>query len=139
MATHNELKELSLQRLEDARTLLSASRYDAAAYMCGYALELALKACVCRRLRVSEYPEKQLKGALKTHDFDDLALLAGLSNEIDSPSEPQLFANWSTAVGWKPEWRYRPVGSVSETHARAMMTALEEKPYGVLPWLKRRW
>ena len=139
MATHSELRELALQRLEDARTLLSASRYDAAAYMCGYVLELALKACVCRRLRVPEYPEKELKGVLKTHDFDDLALLAGLRTEIDLHENPELFASWSKVAGWKPEWRYRPAGSVSETVARDMMNALEDKPHGVLRWLKRRW
>jgi len=139
MATHDELKELSLQRLEDAQTLLSASRYDAAAYMCGYVLELALKACVCKRLRVPEYPEKELKGAFKTHDFDDLALLAGLRTEIDSRANPELFARWSTVAGWTPEWRYRPAGSVSKTDAWDMMKALEEKPHGVLRWLKRRW
>ena len=49
-----------------ARAYLRASRilsrqghaeYDAAAYLCGYAVEIALKARVCRKLGWAGYPE----------------------------------------------------------------------------------
>jgi HEPN domain-containing protein len=53
----SDLKKLAQERLKDAEALLAAARYDAAAYTCGYVLEMALKACVCRRLREREYPE----------------------------------------------------------------------------------
>ena len=44
MATRKELKELALLRLSEAETLFAAGLYDGAGYICGYVLELALKA-----------------------------------------------------------------------------------------------
>lgn len=51
------LRQVARQRLKDARTLLEGKRYDCAAYMCGYVVELALKARICRTLRWEGYPE----------------------------------------------------------------------------------
>jgi hypothetical protein len=39
-----ELDKLAKARLDDARALLAANRFDGATYLCGYAVELALKA-----------------------------------------------------------------------------------------------
>ena len=39
-----ELDNIARARLEDAKTLLAASRFDGATYLCGYAVEVALKA-----------------------------------------------------------------------------------------------
>ena len=139
MPTHSELRELAKTRLTDAETLLRERRFDAAAYMCGYVLEFALKACVCQRLRLGKYPESRLKGAFKTHDFDDLLMLAGLSESPTIDANPTLFSNWSLVAGWKPDWRYRSVGSVPKGEAEAMVRALREPPDGVLPWLMKRW
>ena len=139
MPTYDDLKRLSSARLADARTLFRARRYDAAAYMCGYALEMALKVCVCCRLRLSEYPDKELRGAFKTHDFEDLKLLAGLREEISAVGDAALLANWSIAAKWKPEWRYLPAGTTGKGDAAAMLKALRGRRTGVLPWLKKRW
>lgn len=46
-----ELRRLAYARLADSRALYAAGRYDAALYLCGYAVELALKARICRTLR----------------------------------------------------------------------------------------
>ena len=43
-----ELDGLAAARLEDAKVLLASGRYDGAVYMCGYAVEIALKARICR-------------------------------------------------------------------------------------------
>jgi HEPN domain-containing protein len=43
-------------RLEDAEALLQSGRYDSAVYLCGYAVELALKARICLNLNWNEYP-----------------------------------------------------------------------------------
>ncbi len=139
MPRHAELRKLAQARLDDAKVLFGAQRYDAAAYMCGYAVELALKACICRRLRLRDYPDAELKGAFKTHDFDDLALLAGLKETIDLGKNPTLFSNWSTAADWKPEWRYRSPGSTNNIDVENMLKALCDPSDGVLSWLKKRW
>ena len=139
MATHIDLKQLTQARLKDAHVLYAAGRYDGAAEMCGYALEMALKACICRRLRVGEYPEREIKGAFKTHDFSELRLLAGVGEEFALQGSPMLYANWQTATQWEPLWRYRPAGSVSKRRVEDMLRALEDPSDGVLSWLKRRW
>jgi len=45
-----ELDKLAQARLDDAQALLAANRYDGATYLCGYAVEMALKARTCRVL-----------------------------------------------------------------------------------------
>jgi len=51
-----ELDKIAEARLDDARALLTASRYDGATYLCGYAVEVALKARVCRVLNWPTFP-----------------------------------------------------------------------------------
>jgi hypothetical protein len=50
MPTVHELKSLTQQRLDEADDLLSLNRTDAAFYLAGYAIELALKAAICKTL-----------------------------------------------------------------------------------------
>ncbi|MCB0065385.1 MAG: HEPN domain-containing protein [Caldilineaceae bacterium] len=68
-------------RLEDAEVLLAANRYDGAMYLCGYAVELALKARICRTLKWAGYPStrKEFEGyqSLRTHDLKVLLHLSG--------------------------------------------------------------
>ena len=51
MITLNELKTIAQVRLLDAEALITAERYDGAAYICGYAIELSLKARICKTLK----------------------------------------------------------------------------------------
>jgi len=57
MTTKNELRTLARARLKDAQILFTAKRYDAATYLCGYAVELALKARICQTLGWTFFPE----------------------------------------------------------------------------------
>jgi hypothetical protein len=57
MATRNELRTLARARLKDAQLLFAAKRYDAATYVCGYAVEMALKARICQTLGWTNFPE----------------------------------------------------------------------------------
>lgn len=57
MTTKTELRTLARARLKDADVLFAATRYDAATYLCGYAIELALKARICQTLRWTHFPE----------------------------------------------------------------------------------
>ncbi len=80
MSTRRELQKLACLRLKEAEALFNASCYDGCAYLCGYMVELALKAAVCATLEVEEYPDKgsPLRESFKTHEFDDSKLLAGM-------------------------------------------------------------
>jgi len=57
MATKTELRTLARARIKEAQILFEAKRYDAATYLCGYAIELALKARICQTLGYTHFPE----------------------------------------------------------------------------------
>jgi HEPN domain-containing protein len=52
----DELDSIARARIEDAKALLAAGRFDGATYLCGYAVEVALKARICRALGWAEFP-----------------------------------------------------------------------------------
>ncbi len=137
--TADTLQRLAQARFDDAKALFESKRFDGAAYMCGYTVELALKACVCKNLNLAEYPLSSLKGAFKTHDFDELLLLAGVSDQFAIAGNKPLATNWNTVRGWKPEYRYLPLGTTAKETVGQMLDALTDGPDGVLTWLKKRW
>jgi HEPN domain-containing protein len=47
MIRTTDVEEIARARLQDADILLTSERYDGAIYLCGYAVELALKARIC--------------------------------------------------------------------------------------------
>lgn len=137
MATRRQLQELAPLRLKEAETLYASILYDGCAYLCGYVVELALKARICAAFGVTDYPEKgsRLREALKSHILDDLGLLAGMAHE----SRPVLLANWSLVNEWRPEWRYEPKGSYDRKSAEKLLDAVRAKPDGVLTCISARW
>lgn len=140
MATRKELQQLAKLRLTEAEHLYAKKLYDGAVYLCGYVVEFALKARICRLLKLPSYPETGDIGRFfKTHDFDVLKFLAGLTSEINVLRNKQLFDNWSTATSWKPEQRYLPKGTSDQKRANDVLASLTDDPNGVLTWLSKRW
>jgi hypothetical protein len=142
VASRRELQGLAMLRLREAEALFAAELYDGCVYLCGYVVEVALKARICATLGVDDYPEKgsRLKDAFKTHDFDDLKLLAGMDKEFSANNDnPVPFANWSVATKWEPEWRYKPQGSHRRPRAEAILNAIRAKPDGVLACISSHW
>lgn len=140
MVTRQQLQALAHMKLQEAEALFAAGFYDGCAYLCGYVVELALKARICATLGLNEYPDKgsRLKDAFRTHDFEDLKLLAGMEPEL-SANRPALLNNWSIATKWKPELRYEPLGSYEQTQAEKILNAIRAKPDGVLECISSRW
>jgi HEPN domain-containing protein len=140
MATRKQLQELALLRLREAEVLYTSGLFEGCVYMCGYVVELALKARICANLGLSEYPEKgsRLRDAMKSHVIDDLGLLAGMVHEL-TPGRSVLLTNWSTVSEWKPEWRYDPKGSYDQAFAKRILNAVRETPDGVLACISARW
>ncbi len=140
MANRQQLRDLARIKLTEAEALYDAGLFDGCVYLCGYVVELALKARVCATLGVSEYPERgsRLKDGFRTHDFDDLKLLAGMETELLG-NRPELLSNWSVATKWKPESRYEPPGSYDEVRAKEILDAIRNKPNGVLECISSRW
>jgi HEPN domain-containing protein len=85
MITRTELRNLAKARLKESKILFDSKQYDIATYLSGYAVELALKARICRTLRGTEFPPngKEFKGfhAFKTHDLDVLLILSGVGEK----------------------------------------------------------
>jgi hypothetical protein len=118
-----ELSKMARARLTDAKALLNAHRYDAASYLVGYSVELALKARICKSLKWHQFPETagDFKGLeiFKTHKLALLLLLSGRKESI----EKQVQTEWPAVATWDPETRYRPVGSSTKEKAQFMIAS----------------
>lgn len=116
-----EVKRLASARLQDAEALFAARRYDGAVYMCGYSVELALKARICHTLKWPGFPEKDSEfkglGSFKVHDLDALLRFTGREAKVKTTLMPE----WSAVAAWSPEARYKPVGSVAPADAELML------------------
>ena len=87
--------------------LYNNGRYDGAAYICGYAVEFALKARICQTLNTNTYPDAI--AGFKTHKLETLLILTGQEREIKS----MVFEAWSFILqNWQPEMRYQPAGAI---------------------------
>lgn len=122
MITRRELLRIARARLRDARALYQDRRYDGAIYICGYAIELGLKARICRTLRwTNGFPqtraEFQSYQSFRTHDLDTLLRLSGIEPRIKTT----FLADWSIVATWNPEARYQATGTTSRSDARDMI------------------
>jgi HEPN domain-containing protein len=118
MATGATLRRIAKARLLDAEVLFEGRRYHGALYVCGYAVELALKARICRTLDWREYLTSKDYQSFRTHDLMVLLSLTGEGERIRGGRH--MFA-WSEVMRWTPEIRYDPVGSVTRQRARRMI------------------
>lgn len=137
------LQQLAQLRLDDAQALLAASRWSAAYYLAGYAVECALKSCVLRHIHDSGAifaPGEYLKDLAKcwSHDFKLLLQLAGLTATHGTAlgANPAFGAFWAVAKDWKEISRYE---EKTEQQALALYEAITHNPDGVFQWLQQRW
>lgn len=120
-----ELDNIAAARLGDAKALLAAGRFDGATYLCGYAVEVSLKAHICRVLNWPDFPstsgEFQAYRSFQTHELDVLLRLSGQEARI----KQNYFALWNAVAVWKAESRYNVVGTAQQADAAAMIEAAE--------------
>jgi HEPN domain-containing protein len=121
-----ELDNIARARIEDAKALLTSGRFDGATYLCGYAVEIALKARICRTLNWPEFPsttgEFKAYRSFQTHELDILLRLSGQEGRI----KENQFVLWNAVSIWRVESRYNVVGTVQQTDTAAMIQAAEE-------------
>jgi len=119
------LRQIAEARLTDAQQLFQAQRYDGAVYLCGYAIEIALKARICDTLNWPEFPEKNNEfkdlASFRTHNLDILLRLSGLEAQIKQTH----MGDWSIVMTWDPEARYQPVGHVDSARAQSMIDSVK--------------
>jgi len=116
--TPDELKSLSQGKLIDAAILLRKGRFDTAYYLCGYAIELALKRRICLTLDWDGFPKKDFSdlGSFKTHKLAPLLTMSGFEKKI----KKDYLSMWSVVVDWDPEVRYTSQG-VDQQVAEVML------------------
>jgi hypothetical protein len=121
MIPKNELKKIARARLKDAEILYDRQRYDGAVYLCGYAVEIALKARICQTLKWSAFPstksEFQPYQSFRTHALETLLNLSGIESKIKA----LYLTEWSDVVDWEPEARYTPIGTAVQVDAFNMI------------------
>ena len=112
--------------MDDARALLSAGRNEGAIYLCGYAVELALKARICETLGWNRFPDTGREAAdyrsFRTHDLKVLLRLSGQESRImqDLPD------TWWAVSNWNPDLRYRIPGSASQSGAATLLERMRQ-------------
>ncbi|MFA6392726.1 MAG: HEPN domain-containing protein [Candidatus Paceibacterota bacterium] len=111
MISSQELDKISRERIKDARVLFKNKSYDGSLYMCGYAIELALKAIICKNLCLSGIPHTSEEfsniARIKTHNLEEL--LKQTPTQISTKIKSVYFADWSIILQWNPEMRYAPI------------------------------
>jgi hypothetical protein len=121
-----DLQSIARARLRDAEAPSRARRFDGSVYVCGYAVEIGLKARICRTLKWTGFPgshaEFQGYASFRTHDLDVLLRLSGQELMIKTRHLP----SWSVVTMWSPETRYSTPGSTSAARAAAMLQSARD-------------
>ena len=103
MLTKSDIEKLAQLRLDDSLLLMRAERSSSAYYLAGYAIELALKACISKLFLPNVIPEKSFVDAVYTHKLDNLLATAGLTIKFKEActADHLLAAYWGVASQWR--------------------------------------
>lgn len=150
MPSRAELHTLTYQRIDEAKVLLPLNFADAAFYLVGYSIELALKAAVCRTLDQNDFyqPDRGNKAAryvqdrifreFKTHNYSDLLVLSGLSAKFETAREVDVSLNdaWEQIdyMSWSEQVRYQS-GTKSPVEVYDFLNAVET----LVQWISNYW
>ncbi|NMD70152.1 HEPN domain-containing protein [Bacillus sp. DNRA2] len=125
-----DFQELALIRLRDAKVLLDNECYDGAYYLSGYVLECALKACIAKKTKEFDFPDKKITDKIYTHDLSKLISVIGINRPDD------LDVNWAVVKDWSEQDRYK---KHTQTEAQDIYEAVSDPNEGVLEWIKQHW
>jgi hypothetical protein len=133
-----DLRKLAQLRLAEAQLLFAGARYSGAYYLAGYAAECAVKACVAKQFKRSEFPDKRMVNDSYTHDLVKLIKLAGLQSDLDASvaADPTFETYWAVTKDWSEESRYT---FASQLKARDLLDAISDLNHGTLQWIRARW
>lgn len=134
--TRIDFQQLADVRIDEALTLLGLGKWDGAYYLAGYAVEMALKACIIKAVMATDaFPDKGFSASCWTHDLGKLLDLAGLSSaRVATATADPIFAEyWIKVKDWKEDRRYH---RMTEDEARKLCEAVSDAAHGVLPWIR---
>jgi HEPN domain-containing protein len=136
--TRADLQKLADEKLSDARIPFNSQSWSNAYYLAGYAVELAIKACIAKSFKADTVPDKDLVMKTYSHEFPKLIGTAELTAELQR--QVQASQDFGTAWGvvneWTPDDRYR---SNSAQDAKELIEAIGDATHGVLAWIKTHW
>jgi HEPN domain-containing protein len=137
LVDRKELQELSRIRLKEAKSLLQAGLSDGAYYLAGYAVECALKACIAKATRRSEFPDKRKADDSYSHNLKQLVRVASLDAHLSEATlDPEFKNNWDVTQAWSEQSRY---GRHRRESAEALLEAVSNGRHGVIAWIKLHW
>ncbi|MBA7490511.1 hypothetical protein ES702_01049 [subsurface metagenome] len=118
--------------------LLKNANHEGAYYLCGYVVECGLKACIAKRTRRYDFPDKNTVRESYTHNLTQLIKIAGLGLALDNEMrrDPDFEVNWSTVKDWLEASRYE---KHSKKEAQNLYFAVANRKHGVLRWIKQYW
>ena len=134
-----DFQSLARARAREAGVLLASRQYSGAYYLSGYAVEFALKACIAKQTRASEFPPRPDEvRRIYSHNFDQLLLAAHLIEALTEATalDSHLNENWRRAKDWTEESRYE---KWPRDESYRLYTAITEQRHGVLAWLTQYW
>lgn len=133
--TFSLCKQLSEQRLEEAKALLSNRKYSGAYYLAGYVIELALKGCYCKKVGKYTFPpERETYNQLYSHNLNDILIVSRTKSAYDKAviTDMRLQIAWEVVKDWSEKTRYQ---IIKKRDAKPMVEAVEV----VLKWIKTLW
>ena len=130
-------QELALTRLQDAKVLLDNHQYSGAYYLSGYVIECALKACIAKKTKQYDFPDKNTVMDSYTHNLEKLVTGADLNKQLKSlKNDPDFSPKWSEVRDWSEESRYK---KYNQEEAHNIYSAITDPNHGVLQWLQQHW
>lgn len=133
--TFSLCKKLVDRRMTEAKILLAKRKYSGAYYLGGYAVELALKACYCKKVKKGSFPpERAIYDKLYDHDLNKLLDVSGIKADFNSAvsSNSPLQTAWEVVKDWSEKSRYT---IVKRGDSISLVQAIET----VLNWIKTKW
>jgi hypothetical protein len=134
-----DLQKLALIRVKEGKVLFNKKCYSGAYYVSGYAVECALKACIAKRTKKSDFPpDRKALENIYTHEIERLIKGAGLELDRDSmlKSDKIFERYWTVVKDWSEEARYNQYKKIE---AEDLITAINDPRHGVLLWIQNYW
>lgn len=138
MKSQTDIEALAVIKFNESHCLLSAGFYDGAFYTGGYAIELLLKAKVCKTLGITDFflfdkGNKEAYRPYKVHDYYQLFLLSGIFSEFEIERNTNLAfeKNWYVVSVWSEEARY--LTGASKRYAEDFLISVNE----VSIWIRK--
>jgi HEPN domain-containing protein len=137
MQCQADIQKMADQKLKESQCLIGNGYFDGAYYLGGYAVELLLKAKVCKTLGIDDFFafkrfKKEFYRPYKVHDYEELLILSGLYSEfVKAQTDVTFKTHWSIVGTWNENARY--LTGKSSKDARDFLISLEE----IVKWIEK--